>query len=57
MQMLTWESQIYVCGAGRIAVGMKQTFVAFMKDKEGGWGALKIFTEMTNDPYGTNIFE
>ena len=55
--MLTWESQIYLCGAGRIAIGMKQTFIAFMKDKEGGWGALKIFTEMTNDPYGTNIFE
>ncbi|KAM5545402.1 hypothetical protein V8D89_001015 [Ganoderma adspersum] len=49
--------RIYVCGTGRIAVGMKQTFVAFMKDKEGGWGALKIFTKMTRDLYAPDLFK
>ena len=51
--------QIYVCGSGRIAVGVKQTFVAFIKEKEGvdEGGAVKIFTEMMKDRYATDIFE
>ena len=55
--MLIREIQIYVSGAGRIAIGMKQTSVIFMKKREGGWSALKIFTRMTRDLYVMDIFE
>ena len=54
--MLIREIQIYVSSAGRIAVGMKQTFVVFMKEREGGWGALKIFTKMARDLKAMDIF-
>ncbi|KAM5540828.1 hypothetical protein V8D89_005472 [Ganoderma adspersum] len=57
--LLKQGAKIYVCGAGRIAVGVKQTFVAFIKEKEGvdEEGAVKIFTEMMKDRYATDIFE
>ncbi len=58
--MLTWLSfQIFVCGAGRIAAGVKQTFVAFIKEREGvdEEGAVKIFSEMMKNRYATDIFE
>ena len=45
IRMLTREIQIYVCDARRITVGMNQTFIAFTKERERGWGALKIFYE------------
>ena len=50
---------IYVSSSGRIAIGVKQTFVAFIKEKEGvdEEGAVKIFTEMMKDRYATDIFE
>ena len=40
-------------------MGVKQTFVAFIKEKEGvdEEGAVKIFTEMMKDRYATDIFE
>ncbi|KAM5535289.1 hypothetical protein V8D89_011043 [Ganoderma adspersum] len=52
-------AKMFVCGAGRIAVGVKQTFVASIKEKEGvdEEGAVKIFTEMMKDRYATDIFE
>ncbi|KAM5540807.1 hypothetical protein V8D89_005451 [Ganoderma adspersum] len=57
--LLKQGAKIYVCGAGRIAVGVKQTFVAFIKEKEDvdEEGAVKIFTEMMKDRYATDIFE
>ncbi|KAI1788871.1 hypothetical protein LXA43DRAFT_1096892 [Ganoderma leucocontextum] len=52
-------SDIYVCGAGRIAAGVKQTFVTFIKEQRGvdDEGATKVFNEMMKDRYATDIFD
>ncbi len=51
--------QIYVCGAGKIAAGVKQTIVTFLKQQNNvdDAGAVKIFDKIMNDRYATDIFD
>ncbi|KAM5540781.1 hypothetical protein V8D89_005425 [Ganoderma adspersum] len=51
--------KIYVCGAGKIAAGVKQTIVTFIKQQNNvdDAGAVKIFDKIMNDRYATDIFD
>ena len=51
--------KIYVCGAGRIAAGVKQTIIEFLKEEENvdDAGANAMFDKIMNGRYATDIFE
>ncbi|TBU21982.1 fatty acid hydroxylase [Dichomitus squalens] len=51
--------KIYVCGAGKIAAGVKQTIVTFLKEQNNlnDEGAVKLFDKIMNGRYATDIFE
>ena len=51
--------QIYVCGAGRIAAGVKEAIIQFIKEqkKTDDASALAHFEKIMNGRYATDIFE
>lgn len=48
-----------MCGAGKIAAGVKQTFVTFLKEQNhlNDEDAVKLFDKIMNGRYATDIFE
>lgn len=50
---------MYVCGAGRIAAGVKETIVAYIKENRqiDDAAALAIFDKIMQGRYATDIFE
>ena len=50
---------MYVCGAGKIAAGVKQSIVTFIKQQNNvdDAGAVKIFDKIMVDRYATDIFD
>ncbi|KAI0763546.1 bifunctional P-450/NADPH-P450 reductase [Trametes elegans] len=51
--------KFFVCGAGKVASGVKQVLVEFIKESRqlDDEGALAAFDEMMNGRYATDIFE
>lgn len=51
--------QFFVCGSSRVAAGAKETLLGFIKEyrQTDDEGALKVFGEILQDRYATDVFE
>ncbi|KAH9948045.1 bifunctional P-450/NADPH-P450 reductase [Amylocystis lapponica] len=51
--------KIFVCGSGKVAVGVKETLVAILKEHSGSSDAeaTERFAQITKDRFATDVFE